>query len=119
TKGLGDGALQGLENTLPVSPSNDNAVRVLGTCYVKDKKPTVWEVPKGSKNYIVSDGTPLSPSFPNASYASSDCYFLQFFNVLEDGSIQSIATYPQPTTGVVVADSCWMSMDVSGQFTIN
>lgn len=115
TKGLDDAALQNLP---PVTPSDDNAVRRLGSCWEKNNRATVWEVPKGSGQFYPSDGGMIEQDFPNG-YVPRDCYFLEFFAVLPDGSVQSQGTYPQPAAGNVLADSCWTSINVAGQFAIN
>lgn len=121
-KGLEDRVLQG-ETALDfkdyaVSATKDNAVRELGTCWVKENGKTVWEVPKGSGNYIPDGNFSVPGNMPD-NYTGTDCYFLRFFNVLGDGSVQTLGTYPQPATGDVLAGSCWTSIAVDGQFTIN
>ena len=115
TKGLEDTALQ---TSLPVTASDDNAVRRLGTCWEKNNRPTVWEVPKGTGQYYSSDGGLVPMEFPSG-FVPRDCYFLEFFSVQQDGSVQRVGTYPQPATGSVLADSCWASIAIDGQFTIN
>lgn len=121
-RGLDDVALQ---NAPGVVSTDDNAVRVLGTCWTRTRPSdgeliTRYEVPKASGNYFRPNGRPVNnPNFSTRRFDGEDCYFLQYFNVLSDGSAQAVGAFPATSSGDVIAESCWTSITVAGQFRID